>query len=381
MSNHGDHTFTWLNTTRVIFGNGRLADLKTVVDGVAGTNSRVFLVTGRHSLRARGILQRIINDIGLSRITLFDDTPPFPSPEAVDDALTRCRESGADVVVAVGGGSAMDLAKVVAILTPHKGSALDYATGRRAIRGRGLPFVAAPTTSGSSSEVTSGASLWDIEGKRSMGISSPLMFPTVAVVDPQLTMSMSKRLAAASGMDAFTSAFESYWSLESEPLSDAICLRVIADYAVNLERSCLQGDLNSRAVCALAATMSGIAYSNSHPNVCHAVGIPLTLFWGAEHGQAVGVTLSSFLKWNAPAIPDKMQALYDAMNVDDLDAAAARIEQIMSRCGLKTKISALGVKHDDMDTLLDNIRWDRTKVLPRPLEREDARALLENLIQ
>ena len=380
MPNHGSHNFTWLNTTRVIFGNGRLDDLKTVVDGVAGNKSRVFLVTGRHSLRARGILQRIINDIGLPRVTLFDDTPPFPSPEAVDDALTQCRESASDVVVAVGGGSAMDLAKVVAILTPHEGSALDYATGRRAIRGRGLPFVAAPTTSGSSSEVTSGASLWDIEGKRSMGISSPLMFPTVAVVDPQLTMSMSKRLAAASGMDAFTSAFESYWSLESEPLSDAICLRVIADYTVNLERSCLQGDIDSRSVCALAATMSGIAYSNSHPNVCHAVGIPLTLFWGAEHGQAVGVTLSSFLKWNAPAIEHKMPALLAAMNVEDLDAAAARIEQIMSRCGLKTKISALGVKPEDMDTLIDNIRWDRTSVLPRPLEREDARALLENLI-
>ena len=242
-----------------------------------------------------------------------------------------------------------------------------------------MPFIAAPTTSGSSSEVTSGASLWDMEGKQAHGLSSPLMFPTVAVVDPQLTMSMSKRLAAASGMDAFTSAFESYWSLESEPLSDAICLRVISDYAVNLERSCLQGDLDSRTACSLAATMSGIAYSNSHPNVCHAVGSPLTLFWGAEHGQAVGVTLSSFLRWNAPAIEHKLPALFSALGVEDLDAAAARIEQIMSRCGLKTRISALGVSPDDMDTLLDNIRWERVGVLPRPLEREDARALLEQL--
>ena len=379
MPKPGEYSFTWLNSTRVIFGNGRLADLKAVVDGVAGSDSRVFLVTGRHSLRARGVLQRIVGGIGLSRVSLFDDTPPFPSPEAVDDALAKCRESGADVVVAVGGGSALDLAKVVAILTPHKGTALDYANRKRSIRGRGLPFVAAPTTSGSSSEVTSGAALWDMVGKRSLGISSPLMFPTVAVVDPQLTMSMSKRLAAASGMDAFTSAFESYWSLESQPLTDAINLRVIADYAVNLERSCLQGDLDSRTACSFAATMSGIAYSNSHPNVCHAVGSPLTLFWGAEHGQAVGVTLSSFLKWNAPAIAHKLPALLRALGVEDLDAGAARIEQIMSRCGLKTKISALGVGPDDMDTLLDNIRWERTAVLPRPIEREDARALLEQL--
>ena len=125
--------------------------------------------------------------------------------------------------------------------------------------------------------------------------------------------------------------------------------------------------------------MSGIAYSNSHPNVCHAVGSPLTLFWGASHGQAVGITLSSFLGWNASAIPHKLPALWDALGVEGLEGAVRRITQIMERCGLHTRLRGLGVSAADMETLLEHIRWDRLGVLPRPIYRDEMRGLLEAL--
>ena len=373
-------SFTWQNPTKVIFGAGKLANLPSIVQDVAGTDCHVFLVTGSHSLRGRGILQQVIESLGVAKVTLFDEVTPFPSPDLVDTALEACRNSPSDVVVAVGGGSAMDLAKCVAILMTHDGKSTEFATLAKTLVRQGLPFIAVPTTSGSSSEVTSGAALWDMTAKRSMSLSSPLMFPTVALVDPQLTMSMSKALAAVSGMDAFTSAFESYWSLDSEPLADAIDLEVIKMFAENLERSCIQGDLESRSACALAATMSGIAYSNSHPNVCHAVGSPLTLNWGTEHGQAVGVTLKTFLRWCAPAISHKLPALWKALGVDDLDQATSRIDQIMRRCGLRTNLGGLGVKKEDMDTLVDNIRWDRLNVLPKPLDRQSAMELLSEIL-
>ena len=213
-----------------------------------------------------------------------------------------------------------------------------------------------------------------------MGLGSPLSFPAVAIVDPELTTSMPRMLAAATGVDAFTSAFESYWSSEAEPMSDAINLEVIRMYAGNLERSCNQGDLKSRSVCALAATMSGIAYSNSHPNVCHGVGSPFTIFWGTAHGQAVGITLSSFLRWNASAIEHKLPALWDALGVPDLDAASARITEILERCGLETRLSGLGIEAGGIDTVLDNIRWDRTQALARPPERDEMRALLQEIM-
>ena len=373
-------SFNWLNPTKVIFGPGRLSRLGETIEEITGPNSRVFLVTGRKSLKESGVLPRVIESIGEARVTLFDEVTPFPSPDLVDSATEVCRAASPDIVVAIGGGSAMDLAKSVAILVTHDGSSREFALGQKTFTGRGLPFIAVPTTSGSSSEVTPFAALWDMEAKRHMGLGGARAFPAVAIVDPELTTSMHKTLAAASGMDAFTSAFESYWSSEAEPLSDAIDLEVIRMYTGNLEKSCNQGDLESRSVCALAATMSGIAYSNSRPNVCHAVGSPLTLYWGTDHGQAVGITLSSFLRWNAPAIEHKIQALWDALGVSDLDAACARITEIIDRCGLETRLSGLGIGPSDMDTLVDNIRWDRTQVLAQPPEREEMSALLQAIM-
>ena len=380
MVTNGSHSFTWLNPTKVIFGAGSLERLRSVVDEVAGADSRIFLVTGRHNLRAHGTLQRVLADLGEARVTLFDEVTPFPSPQLVDRALNACRASSANLVVAIGGGSPMDLGKAVAILMSHEGTSMEYGSGERTLQRRGIPFIAVPTTSGSSSEVTPFAAMWDMEAKRQTRLGNSLAFPEVAIVDPELTLSMPKMLAAVTGMDAFTSAFESYWSLQSEPLADAIDLEVIRLFAANLERSCNQGDLQSRSMCALAATMSGIAYSNSLPNACHAIGSPLTLFWGTEHGQAVGITLSTLLDWNAPAIANKLPALWDALGVKDLKEATARITQIMERCGLETRLPRLGVGDGETETLLDHIRWDRLAMLPRPIDRERMATLLQRLM-
>ena len=372
-------SFNWFNPTRVIFGVGELSRLGSVIDDVAGADARVFLVTGRSSLRARGILAPVVDSIGSSRVTLYDKVSPFPSPDLVDEALGECRAASAHIVVAIGGGSAMDLAKCVAILMNNEGSSREYAFGSKTFEKPGLPFIAAPTTSGSSSEVTIGAALWDMEAKSSAAVFSPYMFPTVAIVDPELTMTMPKLLAAATGFDAFTSAFESYWSVQAEPMSDAVALEVIGMFANNLERSCIQGDLESRSACALAATMSGIGYSNSLPNICHAVGGPLTLFWDVEHGQSVGITLPAFLRWNSSAISHKMPALLNALGVSSLGEAEARLTQMLERCGLETRLSGLGLTEGDVGALVNNIRWQLADRMPRALEKEDAMVILQEL--
>ncbi|MFQ6030706.1 MAG: iron-containing alcohol dehydrogenase [Dehalococcoidia bacterium] len=373
-------SFTWLNPTRVVFGLGELARLPALIEEVAGPRSRVFLVTGRRSLREQGVLPRVIQDIGSERLTLFDRVTPFPSARLVDTALEACRAASCQVVVAIGGGSVIDVAKLVAILMAHEGSLQEYASREKQLSRSGLPVIAVPTTSGSSSEVTSGAALWDWEAKRSMNLTHPLMFPTVAIVDPELTLSMPGPLAAVTGMDAFTSAFESYWSLESEPMADATDLEVIRLLSTHLENSCIQGDQESRAWCALASTMSGIAYSNSHPNVCHAIGSPLTLFWEVAHGQAVGITLPVFLKWTAPAIAHKLPALWEALGVKDLNEAIGRIDQLAENCGLKTRLHDLGVRREGMGTLVEHTRWDRVSVLPRALGKDDLQELLQDLL-
>ena len=364
----------------MIFGPGRLANLPAVLEEVAGAQAKIFLVTGRRNLRESGVLQQVVGSIGSPRVTLFDQVTPFPAPQLVSDALEACRQCSSQVVVAIGGGSVIDVGKIVSILTTHEGACQEYLTGERRISHQGVPFIAVPTTSGSSSEVTPGAAIWDWETSRSINLNHPEMFPNVAIVDPELAMSMPKELAAVTGMDAFTSAFESYWSKEAEPVSDALDLQVIQWFSSHLESSCNNGDLASRSWCSLAATMSGVAYSNSHPNVCHAIGRPLTLFWEVAHGQAVGITLPSMLRWTAPAISHKLPALWDALGVNGLEEATGRIVQIMDNCGLKTSLSSLGINPDGIETLVEHTRWDRVSALPAPLGHDDLRMLLRDLL-
>jgi alcohol dehydrogenase class IV len=372
--------FTWLAPTRVVFGPGTLGQLPALVDEVAGPDAGVFLVTGRKSLDASGALRRVLDALGPARVTHFADVPPFPSPHVADRAAAACRAAGAGTVVAVGGGSALDVAKAAALLARHDGPVRDYAEKRRAWERPGLPVVAVPTTSGSSSEVTPFAAFWDPAAKRSWHLSTPRLFPAVAVVDPDLALGMPPLLAAATGADAFTSAFESYWSREAGPLTDALNLEVIRLFASHLERSVRDADPGARAACALAATTSGLAYTNSRPNVCHAVSTPLTLFWGVAHGQAVAVTLPAFLRWVAPAIAPKLPALWGALGVDGLDGAVARLGALLAACGLETRLGGLGVGAGDVETLVEHMRWDRTAVLPRPLGRDDARAIFRALL-
>jgi alcohol dehydrogenase class IV len=373
-------SFTWAHPTRLVFGVGSLGQLPALVDEVAGGGARILLVTGRRSLRAGGALDRVVAALGRDRLTLFSETPPFPSPAAADEALAACRASRAAAVVGIGGGSALDVAKLIALAATHEGSVEEYATRRRAFERPGLPVVAVPTTSGSSSEVTPFVALWDVATKRSMHVATPRLFPRVALVDPDLAMTMPAELAAVTGADAFTSAFESYWSVEAGPLSDALDLEVIRLFAENLERSCRDVDPGARAACALAATVSGMAYTHSRPNACHAVSSPLTLFWGVAHGQAVCVTLPSFLRWTAPAIAPKLPALWRALGVADLDEAVARLTTILTRCGLATRLGGLGLGPDAVPILLEHMRWERVAPLPRPLDRAAAREIFTALL-
>ena len=164
------------------------------------------------NLRESGVLQQAVVGIGSPRVTLFDQVTPFPAPQLVSDALEACRQSSSQVVVAIGGGSVIDVGKIVSILTTHEGACQEYLAGERRISHQGVPFIAVPTTSGSSSEVTPEAAVWDWETSRSINPNHPEMFPNRAIVDPEVAMSMPKELAAVTSMDALTSAFESYWS-------------------------------------------------------------------------------------------------------------------------------------------------------------------------
>ena len=381
MDKPGRPPFRHLMPTHVIYGAGQLSMLSSLIEEVGGPDAKVLLVTGQRSLQGQGILDDILKSLAAHRVSHWDQIHPNPPPEVVEEAVALCRNQRCQVVVGIGGGSVLDAAKFVATLSPQSDTPRAYFTKEAQISRPGLPFVAVPTTSGSSSEVTPFSTVWDMEEKRRYVLSHPLLFPTVALVDPVLTLTMPRSLTAITAMDAFASAFECYWSINSQPVSDALALNVIQLFIQNLERSCLQADLDSRSACALAATMSGMAYSQTGTTICHTLSYPLTMYFDVPHGLAVGITLASFLRRNAQTIQSKMQPLLAALDVNTLEEGAQRIIHLMERCGLPTKLRELGVTTKDLDLIAANgLNLSEGSNNPLPIQHQEVKAILTSLL-
>ena len=373
--------FEYSQPTRLVFGAGRLADLPRLVDEFAGPNSSVFLATGSSSLRASGVLDAVCQGLSAHRIILFDRVPTNPSPEVTQQAIDLCRSNECNIVVAIGGGSPLDVGKITALLAPGPADFMFYLQDPKSIDFDGLPCIAVPTTSGSSSEVTPFAVTWDKEAGGRYPIAHPGLFPKVAIVDPNLAVSMPSDLAAVTGMDAFTSAFEAYWSNQSQPVSDVLALECISLYRENLELSCLQGSLESRAKCALAASLSGMAYSSARTTAPHAFGTPLSLYFGTVHGAAVGVTLPAFLHWNVPTLEGKLEALLKAMRCSSLQEASETLSGIMQRCGVNTRLGPLGVVADDLSRIVSRgLGEPQMQFNPRPMTEDEGVSLLQGIL-
>ena len=373
--------FEYSQPTRLVFGAGRLADLPRLVDELAGPNASVFLATGSTSLRASGVLDAVCRGLSAHRIILFDRVPTNPSPEVTQQAIDLCRSNECNIVVAIGGGSPLDVGKITALLAPGPADLMSYLQDTKSIDFDGLPCIAVPTTSGSSSEVTPFAVTWDKEAGGRYPIAHPGLFPKVAIVDPNLAVSMPSDLAAVTGMDAFTSAFEAYWSNQAQPVSDVLALECISLYRENLELSCLQGSAESRAKCALAASLSGMAYSSARTTAPHAFGTPLSLHFGTVHGAAVGVTLPAFLHWNAPTLEGKLEALLKAMRCSSLQEASETLSGIMQHCGVNTRLGPLGVVAADLSRIASRgLGEPQMQFNPRPMTEEEGVSLLQGIL-
>ena len=373
--------FEYSQPTRLVFGAGRLGDLPRLVDEWAGPVARVFLVTGRSNLRATGVLDAICQSLSPHRVTLFDRVPTNPSPEVTQQAIDLCRSNECNIVVAIGGGSPLDVGKITALVAPGELDLMHYQQNPRGIDFEGLPCIAVPTTSGSSSEVTPFAVTWDKEEGRRYPMAHRGMYPKVAIVDPNLAVTMPPELAAATGMDAFTSAFEAYWSVRAQPVSDVLALECISLYRYNLEASCLEGNAEARAKCALASSLSGMAYSSARTTAPHAFGTPLSLFFGTVHGEAVAVTLPAFLHWNTPTFESKVEPLLRAMRCSSLQEVAQTLTGLMQRCGVNTRLQDIGVAREDLPRITTRALTEpQMQFNPRPMTVDEGVSLLEGIL-
>jgi alcohol dehydrogenase class IV len=350
--------------TRVQFGFGELATLKEEL-ALAGI-SRPLVVTDK-GVRGLGFLDKIEAVFGKELAGVYDETPGNPNEAAVRVATDLFKEVEADGIIAIGGGSAIDLAKAVAILAAHGGALKTYAViegGLQKITAKTWPTIAIPTTSGTGSEVGRGA-IVILDDGRKVGLLSPFLVPKAAIVDPELTMTLPPVLTAATGMDAISHCIETYLAPSFNPPADGIALEGLRRAWANIRKATeTPDDKDARANMAIAATMGAMAFQKGlgcvH-SLSHALG---GLNPKLHHGTLNAVFMPAVLEFNKAAptsvSENKYARMADAMGLATGTDIGAAIKEMTAAIGLPVSLSELGVSEDLFDRIIQGALADHS---------------------
>lgn len=364
--------------TKVRFGAGAIGELaeELAALGIA----RPLLVTDR-GLLATGLIERIAADALPAGTPVFAETPENPTEAAVEAALARLREADADGIVAVGGGSSIDLAKGVALLATHEEPLEAYAAIRGGVGKIGphvLPLVAVPTTAGTGSEVGR-ATLITLRSERKLGFVSPHLIPKAAICDPELTRSLPPHLTAATGMDAISHCVETFLSPKRNPPAEAIALDGLARAWGHLRRAVADGaDMTARSEMMMAALEGALAFQKGLGAVhstSHALGGLQR--YRLHHGTLNAVMMPPVLRFNAPVCGEKYVRIRAALGLPPGADLADAFAALNAELGLPASLAEMGVSADVIETAA---RWSHedhsTATNPRPASPEDFAMLL-----
>ncbi|NEE00397.1 iron-containing alcohol dehydrogenase [Phytoactinopolyspora halotolerans] len=365
--------------TTIRFGEGAVAG---IADDLGELDiSRALVVTDRGVTEA-GLVERVLADVPADRIAaVFDETPSNPTEDAAMAALTLYRDAGADGIIAVGGGSPIDLAKAIALLATHDGPLERYAAilgGVERITADVAPVLAVPTTAGTGSEVGR-AALVTLSDGRKLGFISPHLIPRRAVCDPELTYGLPPALTAATGIDAISHCIETYLSPRDNPPAEAIALDGLRRAVQHIQAAVDDGrQPAARREMMMAALQGGLTFQKGLGAV-HAISHPAGGIDGValHHGMLNAVLLPHVLRFNATAAEYKYAALRHACGLTEDDDVADFFDRLVAALGLPPSLSVLGLPADAIPTVVDGALKDHSAATnPRPISREDVEKLV-----
>jgi 4-hydroxybutyrate dehydrogenase len=364
---------SYMSRIQFDFGALRLLPAELALLGV----EHPLLVTDP-GVRAAGLVDRAAQALGGALPPVFDETPGNPTEAAAEAALALFRARACDSVVALGGGSAIDLAKAVALLATHPGSLGDYGirAGGSATIGEIAPVLAIPTTAGTGAEVGRAATLTLKTGRKIACVSLKLI-PRTAICDPELTLSLPPRMTAATGMDALSHGIESYLSTSVNPPAAAIALDCVERAGRWIERAVTQGDdREARWQMLMAALEGGLTFQKGLGAV-HAAGHPLGAL-GYHHGTLNAILLPPVLRFNAAAVPEKIAQLGAALGLGPSEDLADWVERLTRRIGLPTRLRELGLDPARVPELAEEASHEHlSETNPRRATAADYRTILE----
>lgn len=361
------------------FGPGAIKEIPAEIRGRAC--KKVMLVTDKALLKFK-VATKVTELLAAEGIDfeIYDNVKANPTIENVQSGVEFCKRCGADIIVAVGGGSAIDTSKAIAIIMTNPEFAdVRSLEGVAPTKNKCLPIIAVSTTSGTAAEVTINYVITDVERNRKFVCVDPKDIPVVAIVDSEMCASMPPKLCAATGMDALVHAIEGYITKGAWELTDMVHLKAIEIISKNLRRS-VKGDPVGREQMALGQYIAGMGFSNVGLGIDHSMAHPLSAVYDIPHGTACAILLAPVLKFNAPATAERYREIARAMGVAGVDdmtqdeyraAAIDAVAKLSADVGIPTKLSELGVKAEDIDFLAESALADAcTPGNPRDVTKE-----------
>lgn len=381
--------YTFHAPTRIIFGN---AAVQATGRELALLGAKSALVVTDKGVVNAGLLDAVLASIAASDVktTVFDTVEPNPSITTVESAFAAYQSAGCNALIAVGGGSPMDVAKAVGILATNGGAISDYEGKPDAVRNDLPPFLCVPTTCGTGSEVTPFAVITDEERHWKMSIASAREIPRVAIIDPDLFVKMPAALIAATGMDAMTHAIESFTNQDAQPFADALDIYAIRLIGRYLRPAVANGNREAMAHMAIAATMAGIGFSQNRLGIVHAISHPVTSYVGTPHGVANAILLPYVLEYNMIGAADRIAEIGHALssgipgNGSDGTAQAGimAVRQLSTDVGIPATLGDVGVNDDHIPAIAADAMKSRFNIAinPRRVTQKEIETVIRNAI-
>jgi alcohol dehydrogenase len=382
--------YSLVNAGRIIAGPNSIESIGEIP---AEYRARKVLIITDTGVWNAGLIEkpkRILESAGI-HVEVINDTPPEPEVEQVNKIFSAAKKIDCQMIIGIGGGSAMDVAKIVSVMLTNQVS-LRQLLEKINIEHYGLPTVMVPTTAGTGSEVTPNAIVLVPEEELKVGIVNNKLVPNCVILDPVLTIGLPPSLTASTGMDALTHAIECYTSKKANPLSDTFALKSINLIARSIRRAYQNGkDVDARHDMLLGAMFGGICIATSSTTAVHALAYPLGGKYRISHGLSNAILLPHVMKYNLDSAEDKFKDIAIAMGIDVTrlsirQAAEKMIENLFSLVNdlnIQASLKDKGITAADLDIMVE-AACKVTRLLdnnPRPMTKNAMRDIYKKLLQ
>lgn len=369
--------WTYTQPVRIVFGAGKIATLSTEIKKMG--KKRGVIVTSASFVK-RGLVKKIIEDCDGLLVDVFSDVSPNPDVKECDKCSEILRCVNADFVVALGGGSVIDCAKASAVfsLTPY--SSREYLENGRTIPLKHLPLIAVPTTAGTGSEITSVSVLSDHVNQVKAPLSSDAFYPTLALIDSDLTLTVPPYLTACTGFDVLCHATEAYWSRYHQPICDALAVHAARLVLANLYTAVSNGnDKLARSNMAEASVIAGLAFTIPKTTSSHACSYALTRLLDIPHGEACALTIDYFMRLNASQGCKRIDDFAHLLGYKNANALADAYTLLKHRCGIQTDLKKYALTDDQIEELVSASQHPNLKNNPIEITPIMLRELYQSL--